>query len=34
VRPIISHSLPLEEATAAFILAGDRTAACKVQLTF
>ncbi|MGO6670590.1 zinc-binding dehydrogenase, partial [Rhizobium ruizarguesonis] len=34
VRPIISHSLPLEEATAAFTLAGDRTAACKVQLTF
>ncbi|ACE94142.1 probable zinc-dependent alcohol dehydrogenase protein (plasmid) [Rhizobium etli CIAT 652] len=34
VRPIISHSLPLEDATAAFILAGDRTAACKVQLTF
>ena len=34
VRPIISHSLPLEEATAAFALAGDRTAACKVQLTF
>ncbi|AJC82610.1 L-idonate 5-dehydrogenase 1 (plasmid) [Rhizobium etli bv. phaseoli str. IE4803] len=33
VRPIISHSLPLEEAEAAFILAGDRTAACKVQLT-
>ncbi|WP_064692807.1 L-idonate 5-dehydrogenase [Rhizobium aegyptiacum] len=34
VRPIISHSLPLEEANAAFTLAGDRTAACKVQLTF
>lgn len=34
VRPIISHSLPLEEAAAAFTLAGDRTAACKVQLTF
>ncbi|WP_064684188.1 L-idonate 5-dehydrogenase [Rhizobium bangladeshense] len=34
VRPIISHSLPLEEATTAFTLAGDRTAACKVQLTF
>ncbi|MGO7163780.1 hypothetical protein ACCS78_31790, partial [Rhizobium johnstonii] len=34
VRPIISHSLPLEEATAAFTLAGDRAAACKVQLTF
>lgn len=34
VRPIISHSLPLEDANAAFTLAGDRTAACKVQLTF
>ncbi|GGD87653.1 L-idonate 5-dehydrogenase [Rhizobium anhuiense] len=34
VRPIISHSLPLEQATAAFILAGDRASACKVQLTF
>lgn len=34
VRPIISHSLPLEQATAAFVLAGDRSAACKVQLTF
>ncbi|ANL50196.1 L-idonate 5-dehydrogenase 2 (plasmid) [Rhizobium phaseoli] len=34
VRPIISHSLPLEEAATAFILAGNRMAACKVQLTF
>jgi len=34
VRPIISHSLPLEDADAAFKLAGDRTTACKVQLTF
>ncbi|MBB4238475.1 L-idonate 5-dehydrogenase [Rhizobium esperanzae] len=34
VRPIISHSLPLEQADAAFILAGDRAAACKVQLIF
>ncbi|RUM22271.1 L-idonate 5-dehydrogenase [Rhizobium vallis] len=34
VKPIIRHSLPLEEANAAFILAGDRTVACKVQLTF
>ena len=34
VRPIISHSMPLEQADAAFVLAGDRTAACKVQLTF
>ncbi|MBB3916054.1 L-idonate 5-dehydrogenase [Rhizobium fabae] len=34
VRPIISHSLPLEDADAAFKLAGDRTTACKIQLTF
>jgi L-idonate 5-dehydrogenase len=34
VRPIISHSLPLAQADAAFLLAGDRSAACKVQLTF
>ncbi|PDS76207.1 L-idonate 5-dehydrogenase [Rhizobium sp. L43] len=34
VRPIISHSLPLEQADAAFILAGDRAVACKVQLIF
>ena len=34
VRPIISHSFPLGEAKAAFEQAGDRSAACKVQLTF
>ncbi|MTH35790.1 alcohol dehydrogenase catalytic domain-containing protein [Paracoccus limosus] len=34
LRPIISHSLPLAEARAAFELAGDRSIACKVQLTF
>lgn len=34
VRPIISHSMPLEDADAAFVLAGDRSTACKVQLTF
>jgi len=34
VRPIISHSIPLEDADAAFVLAGDRSTACKVQLTF
>ncbi|MBB4293186.1 L-idonate 5-dehydrogenase [Rhizobium leguminosarum] len=34
VRPIISHNLPLEQADAAFILAGDRAVACKVQLIF
>ena len=34
VRPIISHNLPLDEAVAAFEIAGDRSLACKVQLTF
>lgn len=34
VRPIISHSLPLEDAVSAFTIAGDRSLACKVQLTF
>lgn len=34
VRPIISHSLPLEKAREAFELALDRSLACKVQLTF
>ena len=34
LRPIISHSLPLERAVEAFELAGDRSLACKVQLTF
>ncbi len=34
VRPIISHAFPLERAVEAFEQAGDRTAACKVQLTF
>ncbi|MCY1666912.1 L-idonate 5-dehydrogenase [Rhizobium sp. SL86] len=34
VRPIISHTFPLEQAVDAFEQAGDRTAACKVQLTF
>lgn len=34
VRPIISHEFPLEQAVEAFEQAGDRTAACKVQLTF
>ncbi len=34
LRPIISHSLPLERAREAFELAGDRSVACKVQLTF
>lgn len=34
VRPIISHSFSLTEAVAAFEQAGDRSSACKVQLTF
>lgn len=34
VRPIISHRFPIEEAVQAFEQAGDRSAACKVQLTF
>jgi L-idonate 5-dehydrogenase len=34
VRPIISHAFPLEKAVEAFEQAGDRTVACKVQLTF
>ncbi|SMO91594.1 L-idonate 5-dehydrogenase [Paracoccus laeviglucosivorans] len=34
LRPIISHSLPLEQAVQAFELASDRSIACKVQLTF
>ena len=34
LRPIISHSLPLERAREAFDLASDRSLACKVQLTF
>ena len=34
VRPIISHSLPLDRATEAFDLASDRKLACKVQLSF
>ncbi len=34
VKPVITHSLPLEQAQAAFELASDRSRACKVQLTF
>lgn len=34
VRPIISHHFPIDEAVQAFEQAGDRSAACKVQLTF
>ncbi len=34
VRPIITSSFPLEEATAAFDTAGDRQHSVKVQLTF
>ena len=34
VRPIISHRFPIDEAIQAFEQAGDRSASCKVQLTF
>ncbi|MGK9202754.1 L-idonate 5-dehydrogenase [Sinorhizobium sp. M4_45] len=34
VRPIMSHQFPVDEAVRAFEQAGDRSAACKVQLTF
>jgi L-idonate 5-dehydrogenase len=34
VRPIISHEFPLERAVEAFEQAGDRSVACKVQITF
>lgn len=34
VRPIISHTLPMDQAVSAFELAGDRSTACKVQLSF
>lgn len=34
VRPIISHSFPLEAVVEAFEQAGDRSKACKVQITF
>ncbi len=32
VRPIISHTFPLEQAVQSFEQAGDRTQACKVQI--
>jgi L-idonate 5-dehydrogenase len=34
VRPIISHTFPLEQAVEAFEQAGDRSVACKVQIAF
>lgn len=34
VRPILSHTFPIDEALAAFRQAGDRSAACKVQIAF
>lgn len=34
VRTIISHDFPLEQALQAFEQAGDRSAACKVQIVF
>jgi L-idonate 5-dehydrogenase len=32
VRPILSHTFPIDEALEAFQQAGDRSAACKVQI--
>lgn len=34
VRPIISHTFSVADAVAAFEQAGDRSVACKVQLSF
>ncbi len=34
VKPLITHTLPLNDAVAAFELANDRTSAIKVQLEF
>ena len=34
VRPLITATLPMAQATEAFELAGDRTRAMKVQLAF
>ncbi|WP_425277312.1 L-idonate 5-dehydrogenase [Sinorhizobium fredii] len=34
VRPIISHAFPVDQVVEAFEQAGDRSRACKVQLTF
>jgi L-idonate 5-dehydrogenase len=34
VRPLITHTLPLESAVEAFTIAGDRKRSMKVQLKF
>lgn len=34
VKPLISHTVPLDQAQAGFDLAGDRTQAMKAQITF
>ena len=34
VEPLISHTMKFEDAVAAFDLAGDRSQAMKVQLSF
>ena len=34
VEPLISHTMPFDEAVAAFELASDRSQAMKVQLSF
>ena len=34
VKPLISHTVALEDAVAGFELAGDRTQAMKTQISF
>jgi L-idonate 5-dehydrogenase len=34
VRPLITHTLPLDKATEAFELASDRSQAIKAQIAF
>lgn len=34
VKPLITHSMKLEEAEAAFLIAGDRSQAMKAQISF
>ena len=34
VKPLISHTVPLEDAVAGFELAGDRKQAMKTQIEF
>jgi L-idonate 5-dehydrogenase len=34
VKPLITHTMPLENAIDAFTIASDRTQAMKAQITF